>query len=106
MRMKHESNYMRRWRTSGFLLHGKRLSISIYFYSDTREGSFAQEALQGFQGVLVSDFYTAYDSIACALQKCILHLIRDLNDAVLDNPFDESVKGIVTTFADLLGRLS
>jgi len=64
----------------------------VYFYSDTREGSFVQEALQGFQGVLVSDFYTAYDSIACAQQKCILHLIRDLNDAVLDNPYDESIK--------------
>ncbi len=73
----------------------------VYFYSDTREGSFVQEALQGFQGVLVSDFYTAYDSISCAQQKCILHLIRDLNDAVLDNPYDESIKGIVTTFADL-----
>jgi hypothetical protein len=73
----------------------------VYFYSDTREGSFVQEALHGFQGVLVSDFYTAYDSISCAQQKCILHLIRDLNDAVLDNPYDESVKGIVTTFADL-----
>lgn len=73
----------------------------VYFYSDTREGSFVQEALQGFQGVLVSDFYTAYDSISCAQQKCILHLIRDLNDAVLDNPYDESIKGIVTAFADL-----
>lgn len=73
----------------------------VYFYSDTREGSFVQEALQGFQGVLVSDFYTAYDSISCAQQKCILHLIRDLNDAVLDNPYDEGVKDIVTTFADL-----
>ena len=35
-------------------------------------------------------------------RKCLLHLIRDLNDAVLDNPYDEEVKGIVTAFADLL----
>jgi transposase IS66 family protein len=28
--------------------------------------------------------------------------MRDLNDAVLDNPYDESVKEIVTAFAELL----
>lgn len=50
---------------------------------------------------MTSRLYTAYDSISCAQQKCILHLIRDLNDAVLDNPYDESIKGIVTAFADL-----
>src|SRR5712691_3125980 len=72
-----------------------------FVYSAGREASTPQNVLQKFQGVLVSDFYTAYDSIACAQQKCILHLIRDLNDAVLDNPYDESIKGIVTTFADL-----
>ena len=28
--------------------------------------------------------------------------MRDLNDAVLDNPYDKDVKGIVTAFAELL----
>jgi hypothetical protein len=28
-------------------------------------------------------------------------LVRDLNDAVLDNPYDEDIKGIVTAFAEL-----
>jgi hypothetical protein len=28
--------------------------------------------------------------------------VRDLNDAVLDNPYDEDVKGIVAAFAELL----
>jgi predicted RecB family nuclease len=74
----------------------------VYFYSETREGSLAHSALEGFKGVLVSDFYAAYDSIPCAQQKCLLHLMRDLNDAVLDNPYDESMKGIATAFAELL----
>jgi predicted RecB family nuclease len=74
----------------------------VYFYSETREGSLVQSALDGFKGVLVSDFYAAYDSIPCAQQKCILHLMRDLNDAVLDNPYDESIKEIATAFAELL----
>lgn len=77
----------------------------VYFYSDTREGSFVQSALDGFTGVLVSDFYAAYDGISCAQQKCILHLIRDFNDAVLDNPYDESIKEIATTFAELFKEI-
>jgi hypothetical protein len=74
----------------------------VYFYSETREGSLVQSVLGEFKGVLVSDFYAAYDSIPCPQQKCLLHLMRDLNDAVLDNPYDEDVKGIVMAFAELL----
>jgi len=73
-----------------------------YFYSETREGSFVQDALDGFKGVLVSDFYAAYDSIRCAQQKCLLHLMRDLNEAVLDFPFDEELGQIVSGFGNLL----
>src|ERR1700719_4794775 len=51
---------------------------------------------------LVSDFYAAYDSIPCPQEKCLLHLMRDLNDDVLDNPYDESTKEIATVFAELL----
>ena len=73
----------------------------VCFYSETREGSLVQSTLDGFKGVLVSDFYAVYDSMPCPQQKCILHLVRDLNDAVLDNPYDEDIKGIVTAFAEL-----
>jgi len=34
----------------------------LYVYSDTREGETPKTILEGFKGVLVSDFYTAYDS--------------------------------------------
>ena len=77
----------------------------VYFYAETREGNMVQSPLKGFKGVLVSDFYAAYDSIPCAQQKCLLHLVRDLNDAVLDNPYDENMKGIATAFAELLGGI-
>ena len=74
----------------------------FYFFSDTREGEIAQKLLAGFKGVLVSDFYTAYDSIGCPQQKCLIHLMRDLNDEILNNPFDEQLKQIVIDFGDLL----
>src|SRR5262249_14344469 len=49
-----------------------------YVYTPTREGTTIQGLLKDFTGVLVSDFYTAYDSIPCIQQKCLIHFIRDL----------------------------
>ncbi|MHB8522648.1 MAG: IS66 family transposase [Limisphaerales bacterium] len=73
-----------------------------YLYSDSREGELAQTTLAGFKGVLVSDFYAVYDSFGCPQQKCLIHLVRDLNGAMLDNPYDEEMKHIVTSFGQLL----
>jgi len=50
--------------------------------------------LDGFGGVLVSDFYSAYDSAKCAQQKCLIHLARDINDDLFHSPFDEGLKGL------------
>jgi hypothetical protein len=77
----------------------------VYYYSETREADFVHELLVGFKGVLVSDFYAAYDSVPCSQQKCLIHLVRDLNDAVLDDPYDEDLRNIVTDFADLIGSI-
>jgi len=73
-----------------------------YVYAESREAEVVQNLLRDFKGVLVSDFYAAYDSIQCPQQKCLIHLMRDLNDEVLDNPFDEELKRIVRGFAELL----
>lgn len=74
----------------------------VYILSESREGEIAHKLLADFKGVLVSDFYTAYDSSNCPQQKCLIHLMRDLNDDILDNPFDEQLKQIVVGFGDLL----
>ena len=60
------------------------------------------ELLKDFKGVLVSDFYAAYDAIQCPQQKCLIHLIRDLNDDVLKHPFDEEMKQLARDFTVLL----
>jgi transposase IS66 family protein len=73
-----------------------------YFYRDSREGTFLKEMLRGFAGVLVSDFYTAYDSLGCPQQKCLIHLLRDLNDDMLKNPFDEEFRALAQGFSALL----
>ena len=73
-----------------------------YLYSDSREGELAQTTLAGFKGVLVSDFYAVYDSFDCPQQKCLIHQVRDLNGAMLDNPYDDEMKHIVTSFGQLM----
>jgi hypothetical protein len=50
----------------------------------------------------VSDFYAAYDAIACPQQKCLIHLMRDLNEEILNNPFDDEMKSIAVGFSGLL----
>lgn len=74
----------------------------VYFFTETREGDTILTLLENFKGVLVSDFYAAYDSIECPQQKCLIHLIRDLNDDLLKQPFNEELKGLVKEFAVLL----
>jgi predicted RecB family nuclease len=74
----------------------------VYILAESREGETVQELLKDFKGVLVSDFYAAYDAIACPQQKCLIHLMRDLNDEILNNPFDEEMKSIAGGFASLL----
>jgi predicted RecB family nuclease len=74
----------------------------VYFYRPTRETEFLHDLLEDFDGILISDFYTGYDSLNCIQQKCLVHLIRDLNDALLKNPFDDELKELVTTFGSIL----
>src|ERR1019366_9225284 len=86
----------------GFVWVFANMEEVAYFYTETREGELVQTMLKDFKGVLVSDFYAAYDSIQCPQQKCLIHLIRDLNDDVLKHPYDEALKRLALAFAVLL----
>ena len=104
---------------SGRLLHVDETSISVrgingyvwvltsleevaYFYTPTRAGDTIQAMLKEFSGVLVSDFYAAYDAIECPQQKCLIHFIRDLNDELLKHPYDDELKQLAGNFAGLV----
>jgi predicted RecB family nuclease len=86
----------------GFVWVFANMEEVAYVYSETREGDMVQTMLKDFKGVLVSDFYAAYDSIQCPQQKCLIHLIRDLNDDVLKHPYDEELKRLALAFTLLL----
>ena len=87
---------------TGFVWVLANIEEVAYIYSETRERDTLHRLLKDFTGVLVSDFYAAYDGVQCPQQKCLIHLIRDLNDAVLKYPFDEELKSLVKGFADLV----
>jgi hypothetical protein len=73
-----------------------------YLFRPTRETGFLREMLAPFRGVLVSDFYTGYDFLPCEQQKCLVHLVRDIDDDLLRNPLDEELKRLAQAFGSLL----
>ena len=75
------------------LRHGKgyvwvltNLEEVVFLYRPNREAGFLKDCSQDFQGVVVSDFYAGYDGLACLQQKCLIHLIRDMNTDLRDKP--------------------
>jgi hypothetical protein len=77
----------------------------VYILSENREGSMIQGLLSNFQGVLVPEYYAVYDSVNCPQQKCLIHLMRDLNDEVLKNPLDAELQALVSQFSAVLGPI-
>jgi predicted RecB family nuclease len=88
--------------TNGYVWAFASPHSAVYVYAPTRDGKVVRDALSGFQGVLVSDFYTAYDSVNCPQQKCLIHLVRDFNDDLFSHPLDEELKGLARDFTGLL----
>jgi len=74
----------------------------VFKLRPSREAAFLHPMLSSFKGTAVTDFYGGYDALPCPQQKCLVHLIRDLNDDLWRNPFDDEFEGFVATFRDLL----
>jgi hypothetical protein len=74
----------------------------VFLYRPNREATFLKELLAGFQGVVVSDFYSGYDGLLCLQQKCLIHLIRDMNTDLRSHSFDNELKTLTGEFATLL----
>src|SRR3954447_12691357 len=53
-----------------------------------------------FAGTLVSDFYAAYNGLACAKQRCLAHLLRELAKLRAELPW-QSVRAFIQPLIDL-----
>jgi hypothetical protein len=52
----------------------------VFRLRPNREAEFLKPLFANFNGAVVTDFYGGYDGLLCKQQKCLVHLIRDLND--------------------------
>jgi hypothetical protein len=87
---------------TGYVWVMTTLDRVYYFYKSSREGTFLQEMLAKFSGVMISDFYSGYDSLKCKQQKCLVHFVRDIDDDILKNPLDIELKSMAEEFGTLL----
>jgi hypothetical protein len=97
-----ETSVKLRGHVTGYVWVFTTIESVVYMYRSTREGEFLHDLLRSFNGVLVTDFYTAYDSIPCPQQKCLVHLMWDINGVILKNPFDDELNSIGRTFGALM----
>jgi predicted RecB family nuclease len=88
--------------SSGFVWILTSMEEVVYIYTESREGECIHALLNNFKGVLVSDFYAAYESINCPQQKCLIHLIRDINDDLYKHPYDDGLKIVAQDFTNLV----
>jgi len=74
----------------------------FYHYTPTRNSDFLRELLKSYKGIVVSDFFPGYETLEVTRQKCLIHLIRDLNDDLFKVPYDEEYRLMVAEFGKLL----
>ncbi|HUS16508.1 MAG TPA: IS66 family transposase [Chloroflexia bacterium] len=75
------------------------------FQYGTRAGSMVDAALgPAFAGVLVSDFYAAYDHVRTAKQRCWGHLLRDVHALRQQYPDDTGLAAWATQLHKLFER--
>lgn len=78
---------------------GKHVVLKL---TETREIASVQGILKNYQGILISDFFSGYDSLDCLHQKCWVHLVRELNNNLWESPFDSDFRGFVSDVRDLM----
>jgi transposase len=76
-----------------------------YFVRRSRRKAVVDEVLgDTFSGVLVSDFYGAYDHYPGVKQRCWAHLVRDLHDLCERHPADDDVRAWTASGQDIYRR--
>jgi transposase len=87
------------WRENGGngyvweLATGGAMPVVVYAHDRSRAGAVMARLLDGqFSGVLVCDFYCGYNGYPGRIQRCWVHLLRDLHDLAQEHPAVASVR--------------
>lgn len=64
--------------------------LTLYRIAPSRAGRIAADELgKDFGGVVVADFFGAYNKLPCEQQKCTVHLLRELRECAKKNKTEE-----------------
>jgi predicted RecB family nuclease len=91
--------------TKGYVWILTSMDTVAFIFRETREVSFLKEMLISFEGTLITDFYPGYDSINCKQQKCLVHLIRDLNDDLFKHPLNADFEKLALKFGEVINTI-
>jgi transposase-like protein len=86
----------------GYIWSFTNMKDVLFVFSSTRSVDFIRKLIKGFSGVFISDHYKGYDSLKCYHQKCLIHLMRDINTGLFKNQQNEELKQIANGFSQLL----
>ena len=89
----------------GYVWVFTNLNSVIYMLRTDRSTEFLNELLHDFNGVLISDFYKGFDKLPCKQQKCLIHLLMDVNDMVFREQQNEQLIVISAKFSELMRRI-
>jgi transposase len=82
--------------------------VYIYSFSDTRSTRGTKEILRDYDGYVVCDGYSGYDSLpdqGVKVQRCMVHARRYFNDCLTDLTQEEMRKNPAYRVMELMGKL-
>lgn len=89
------------WRedgVNGYIWSFSTPNVKYFHYDHSRGSRVVKEVLrEEFEGVLVTDFYAAYNVYEGVKQRCWVHLLRDLKELACKHAGDKSVQRWVKT---------
>jgi transposase len=77
----------------GVARRGKTVKVRYFIYRKSRSATVVKEVLgEQFKGVVVSDFYGAYNAHLGLHQRCWVHLLRDIHELREKHATDKGLK--------------
>jgi rubrerythrin len=59
-------------------------NVVLFKASDNRGHTTIKDMFEGYKGILISDFWSAYNKLSVEQQKCLAHLVKDLRVIATD----------------------
>ena len=87
---------------NGFIWTVSTPRTRLFHFVSSRAGAVVRELLGStYEGVTVSDFYTAYDQLDGRHQRCWAHFLRDIHELKLAHPTNETLTAWAKQVHDL-----